>query len=129
MKVLLTTLLAVGLLGVGCSSSPKPRLSKAEIQQINWSERIGSYTYAEALTDLGKPAAISESSTGRTAEWVLRRSPQMSFGVGVGGGSYGGGVGTGVGVGTGITPPTRGEYLRLRFGPDEKLAEWSKVKY
>jgi hypothetical protein len=89
MKVIFTILLAVALLSAGCSSSPKPRLSKSEIRQINWSERIGSYTYAEALTDLGKPAVISESTAGRTAEWILRRSPQMSFGVGVGGGSYG----------------------------------------
>jgi hypothetical protein len=129
MKAFLAFLVGLAVIVAGCSSSPKPRLSKSEIQQINWSERIGSYTYAEALTDLGKPAVISESHQGRTAEWILRRSPQMSFGFGVGGGSYGGGVGTGVGVGTGYTPPPRGEYLRLHFGPDEKLAEWSKVKY
>jgi hypothetical protein len=34
-----------------------------------------------------------------------------------------------VGVGTAYTPPPRGEYLRLRFDKEDKLAEWNKVKY
>src|SRR5687767_64534 len=115
-------LVLVGL-GVGCASRPKIN------PNINWSERIGNYTYDQALAELGPPAAISESSEGRSADWILKRSPQMSFGFGVGGGSYGGGFGTGVGVGTSVSPPPRGEYLHLSFDPESKLKSWSKVKH
>ena len=123
----------VALLGVlgaaGCASSSKGKLSKSEIRDIDWSGRIGSYTYAQALEDLGQPAVSGESNEGRTAEWILRRSPQISFGFGVGGGSYGSGSGVGVGAGTGFTPPPSGEYLRLKFDKADQLVEWSKVKY
>jgi hypothetical protein len=129
MKAVLALLIAVTSLGLGCSSAPKPRLSKAEARQINWGERIGTYTYAQAVVDLGPPQLLTESNEGRTAEWILKRNPQISFGLGVGSTSYGPHVGTGVGAGTYITPPPGGEYLRLRFGKDEKLVEWSKVKY
>jgi hypothetical protein len=130
-------LLAVSLALAGCASSSssssgaaKPaKPVKVDPRKVNWSEHIGTYTFDQAMVELGKPAIVGESSTGKTAEWVLRRSPQMSFGFGVGGGSYGGGGGVGVGVGTGISPPPSGENLRLIFGPDGKLKEWTKVKY
>lgn len=129
MRTTLAYLLATLVLVAGCSSTPKPRLTRAQAREIDWSQRIGKYTYPDALADLGAPAVLTQSGEGRTAEWVLKRSPQFSFGLGVGSSSYGPHVGTGVGAGTYVTPPPSGEYLRLRFGPDEKLVEWSKVKY
>lgn len=90
---------------------------------------MGTYTYPEAVRDLGPPAVLTESQDGRMAEWVLKRSPQMSFGFGVGHSTYSPHVSTGVGAGTSVTPPPRGEYLRLRFGKDDKLIEWSKLKH
>lgn len=122
---LATMLMVLG----GCSSSPKPNLSKAEASKVNWSERVGTYTYDQALADLGKPEVVGESGTGKTAEWVLQRSPRMSFGFGVGGASFGGGSGVGVGVGSSVSPPPRGENLRLVFDKDGRLKEWVKVKY
>jgi len=129
MKAICALFTLLALLGAGCASGSKARLSKSEIREINWSERIGSYTYAQALADLGQPAVSGQSSEGRTAEWILKRSPQISFGFGVGGGSYGSGGGVGVGAGTGFTPPPSGEYLRLNFDKADLLVEWSKVKY
>lgn len=129
MNTKLCLLAAVLIVQSGCSSSPKPNISKSEASKINWSERVGTYTYDQAIADLGKPAVVGESSIGKTVEWVLRRSPQMSFGFGVGGGSYGGGSGVGVGVGSGVSPPSHGENLRLVFGGDGKLKEWTKVTY
>jgi hypothetical protein len=96
---------------------------------INWNERIGSYTYEQALAEIGKPDVIAESSEGRTADWILKRSPQMSFGVGLGSGVYGSHVGTGVGVGTSVSPPPHGEYLHLTFDSEGKLKAWSRVKH
>jgi hypothetical protein len=122
-------LAAVLVILAGCASSPKPNLSKAEASKVNWSERVGAYTYDQALADLGKPEIIGESGSGKTAEWVLQRSPRMSFGFGVGGGSFGGGSGVGVGVGSSVSPPPRGENLRLVFDKEGKLREWVRVKY
>jgi hypothetical protein len=111
----------------GCASATKQ--AKANARNIDWNSRVGSYSYADATAEFGKPDFIEESGDGRVAEWVLHRSPRVSFGIGVGSGSYGGGVGTGVGVGTSVTPRPRGEYLRLAFDTDEKLSAWSLIKY
>ena len=127
MKSNFLLLLAVTLALAGCASDPKS--SKPDPKSINWSERVGTYTYDQALGDLGKPAVIGESAEGRTAEWSLRRSPRVSFGLGVGGGSFGSHGGVGVGVGSTVSPPPSGENLRLKFDKDGKLTEWSKVTY
>jgi hypothetical protein len=108
----------------GCASG-----TKATVKDIDWGSRIGTYTYEDALVELGEPDVIGQSSEGRVAEWVLQRSPNVTFGLGFGGGSFGRHTSTGVGVGTTVSPPPGGEYLRLRFDKDGKLAEWTKVKY
>jgi hypothetical protein len=112
------------LLTGSCASGPK-----ANIKNIDWGSRIGTYTYEEALAELGEPDVISESSEGTIAEWVLRRSPMVSFGFGLGGSGYGHHTSTGVGVGTSVSPPPSGEYLHLRFDKDGKLAESTRVRY
>jgi len=135
MKTLSSLLLVATLLvPVGCASSSSSTVKpakpvKVDPKTVNWGERIGTYTFDQALAELGGPALVGESSAGKTAEWVLRRSPQMSFGFGVGGASYGSGGGVGVGVGSGISPPPHGENLRLIFDAEGKLKEWAKVKY
>ncbi len=128
MKTIFLLLLAGILALAGCASDPKSP-KKPDPKTINWSERVGTYTYDQALGDLGKPAVIGESAEGRTAEWSLRRSPRVSFGLGVGGGSFGSRGGVGVGVGSTVSPPPSGENLRLKFDKDGKLKEWSKVTY
>jgi hypothetical protein len=128
MKALLAavSLAVLVCLGPGCSSTSQAR--KAD-QNARWNERIGTYTYDNALTELGKPSLVSESNEGRTAEWVLRQSPQMSFGFGAGRSSYGSHSGVGVGVGSTVSPPPSGEYLQLRFDPTGILRSWNRVKY
>jgi len=111
------------LMNFGCASHPKID------PNINWNDRIGNYTFDQALAELGKPAVVAESSEGRYADWVIKRSPNMSFGFGVGGGTYGSHVGTGVGVGTSVSPPPHGEYLHLAFDPQGTLRSWSRVKH
>src|SRR5262245_5202267 len=121
-KLLLTLTLALSL--PACSSRPK-----VDWNAIDWNSRVGHYTYDQAQTELGKPAGVSESNLGRSAEWTIKRSPQMSFGVGVGASSYGSSSATGGGVGTTVTPKPRGEYMRLQFGPDGVLQRWERVRY
>ncbi|MBL9169499.1 MAG: hypothetical protein JNN07_17290 [Verrucomicrobiales bacterium] len=106
----------------GCTSNRSPKINASTIP---WNDRIGTYTFEESLNDLGKPALVSESDAGTSAEWILKRGARMSLGLGVG--SFG--RHSGVGVGTGVPLPAHGEYLRLRFGKDGKLMEWAKTKY
>jgi len=124
MKLLWLSFIVLALLTGSCASGPK-----ANIKNIDWRSRIGTYTYEEALAELGEPDVISETSEGTIAEWVLRRSPMVSFGFGFGGVGYGHHTDTGVGVGTSVSPPPSGEYLHLRFDRDGKLTESARVRY
>jgi hypothetical protein len=124
MKLLWLSLMTLALLTGSCASGPKNNISS-----IDWGSRIGTYTYEEALAELGDPNVVSETSDGMYAEWVLRQSPAVSFGFGFGGVGYGHHSSTGVGVGTSVSPPPSGEYLHLRFDKDGKLAEWTRVRY
>jgi len=124
MKLRCLLLIVLALLAASCASG-----TKATVKDIDWGSRIGTYTYEEALAELGEPNVMGESSEGKIAEWVLRQSPMVSFGFGFGSGGYGHHTSTGVGVGTSVSPPPSGEYLHLRFDKDGKLAEWTKVRY
>jgi hypothetical protein len=124
MKLRCLLLIVLTLLPGSCASG-----TKATVKDIDWGSRIGTYTYEEALAELGEPNVMGESSEGKIAEWVLRQSPMVSFGFGFGTGGYGHHTSTGVGVGTSVSPPPSGEYLHLRFDKDGKLAEWTKVRY
>ena len=117
-------MIAAVLLVGSCASG-----SKVTVADNDWGRRIGTYTYGEALAELGEPNMIGESSEGKIAEWILRQSPGFSFGFGFGGGSYGHHTGTGGGVGATVSPPPGGEYLRLRFDQDGKLVEWTRGRY
>ena len=102
------------ILNPGCASTPKP----------DWDQRIGTFTYDDAVHELGPPVASTQLQDGTTvAEWFLGAGPQMSFGMGVG--SYG--SSGGVGVGHSVTAPPKGKFLRLTFGPDQKLQRWEKL--
>src|SRR5580765_4390536 len=123
MKILFVIVATLGLITAGCASHSKANAN------VDWNSRIGSYSYEQAIAELGHPDGVVQSNTGTSADWILKRSPQMSFGFGVGssvGGPHGG---TGVGVGTSVTPLPHGEYLHLTFGPDGKLTSWSKIKH
>jgi hypothetical protein len=124
MKLRCLFFIVLSLLAGSCASGRKETAST-----IDWGSRIGTYTYEEALADLGEPDVISQSSEGRIAEWVLRQSPNVSFSFGFGGASYGHHSGTGAGVGTTVSPPPSGEYLQLKFDEEDKLASWTKVRY
>ncbi len=100
----------------GCASAPKP----------DWDQRVGHYSFDQAVQELGPPFSSIRLQDGSTvAEWFLKAGPQFSFGVGTG---FGSGP-VAVGVGQGVTTPPKGHYLRLTFGPDGQLQRWEKVKH
>lgn len=99
----------------GCASKPKP----------NWNEQVGHLTFDQAVGELGAPVASTPLEDGtKVAEWFLKPGPSISFGLGTGVGGGGGAVG----VGQSVALPTKGQYLRLVFGPDGKLQRWEKFR-
>src|SRR5436309_14844116 len=90
--------LAVALALAGCAT--QGHSVKVDPRTINWGERVGTYTYDQALAELGKPAITGESNEGKTAERILQRSPRMACGFGVGGGGDGSRCVVGGGVGS-----------------------------
>jgi hypothetical protein len=103
----------VSLALAGCKSTPK----------VDWNTRIGTFTYDQAVAELGPPDKTATLTDGRTvADWIKRRSGGFSFGVGTGYSSGHSGVGVGQSVSTGFDD----KVLRLTFDADNKLAAWSK---
>ncbi|MGD0744133.1 MAG: hypothetical protein ABSA45_03165 [Verrucomicrobiota bacterium] len=90
---------------------------------IDWNSRVGTYTFDQAVTELGPPDKQTTLSDGKlVAQWITHRNGGTSFGVGTG--FYTGGVGVGVGqnVGSGY----RDRILTLTFGTNSVLAAFSK---
>ena len=103
------------MLSPGCASTPKP----------DWNQRVGNYTFDDAVRELGPPVGSTKLQDGTTvAEWFLKYGSQMSFGFGTG--MYGGGGA--VGVGQSVTTPPKSHFLRLIFDPESKLKSWEKFQ-
>ncbi len=116
--------IVIVLLAGGCVSG-----TRVPARGIDWGSRIGTYTFQDALSELGEPTAMGESREGKFAEWVLQQNPGVSFGFGFGGGSYGHHSSSGGGVGATVYPSPGGEFLRLRFDQNGKLAEYTMGRY
>jgi hypothetical protein len=106
-------LVLLGFAAAGCKSSPK----------VDWDSRVGTYTYDQAVTELGPPDRSTPLTDGKlVADWIKHSNSSVSFGVGAG--SWGGSSGGGVGVGT--TTGYGDKILRLTFDADHKLLAWKK---
>ena len=109
----LTVVALVAAFIVGCQTT-KP---------VDWNSRIGNYTFAQAVTELGPPDKQARLSDGKTvAEWITHRSG--GSGLSVGTGFYSGDVG--VGMSHSVGQGYRDRVLNLTFDADNKLASWSK---
>jgi hypothetical protein len=110
---LLAVLFLAAAFIVGCKTTPP----------IDWNSRVGTYTYDQAVTDLGPPDRQAKLSDGKTvAEWITHRSGGTGFSVGTG--FFNGPVGIGVGesVGSGYAD----HVLKLTFDTNNKLSFWQK---
>jgi hypothetical protein len=113
-KLLFLTLLALATALIAGCKTTKP---------IDWNSRVGTYTFDQAVVELGPPDKQTTLSDGKlVAQWITHRNGGSSFGIGTG--FYSGNVGVGVGqsVGSGY----RDRILTLTFGPDGRLVAWSK---
>ena len=99
------------LLVNGCASTKK----------VNWNSRVGSYTYDQAVAELGPPDKQAKTSNGQTvADWIKRRSGGSSISFGTGFYGRHSGVAVGQTVGSGYQESV----TRLTFGTDGKLISW-----
>ncbi len=120
MKHLLSTCVFALLLALltlsGCATRPK----------IDWSARVGNYTFDQAVLELGPPAKHAKLSDGTTvAEWQTAIGYTRTEYVPYGGAYrypyyYGG-------YAAPLTTYSPGSFLRLTFGPDNQLKAWKKL--
>lgn len=99
---------AIMVVAAGCATTPK----------VDWEARVGSYTYDEAVLELGPPENVAELQNGtKVAEWAA--------------GGRRGGSSVMVGVGPVISAFPVGEerrdYLRLTFGAEGRLTGHQRV--
>lgn len=101
----------------GCMTQPR----------VDWSKRIGNYTYNQAVLELGVPDKYQKlDDNTAVAEWALAHYSPDYVTYGYYGGYWGHGwISPGVGYGYAAGPDyTR--WLRLVFGPDGKLLTFKK---
>ena len=90
--------------------------------QAAWDNRVGVFTYDQAVKELGPPDKSAKLSDGQTvAEWISRYNSGATMGVGTG--FYSGSAGVGV---MQTTPAYRESTLRLTFTTNNVLSAWSK---
>jgi hypothetical protein len=112
-RVMFLCAVIIAPLLLGCSTTRK----------VDWNRRVGSYTYDQAVAELGPPdkqATLSNAIT--VAEWVTQRSKgsSVSFGTGYSG------SGVGAGVGQTVDSGSSDHWLRLVFDREGTLSSWSK---
>src|SRR5688572_25433524 len=101
----LIPLFAVAVVLIGCSTT----------KTTDWNSRVGSFTYDQAILELGPPDKQDKLNDGKTvAEWITRHTG--GTGLSIGTGFYGSNAGVGVSqsVGSGYSDRS----LKLTFDPD-----------
>ncbi len=103
--------LAVAFLA-GCATTPP----------IDWNTRIGKYTYAQAVTELGPPAREARLSDGKIeCKWFVQPQAGPRFNSGMS--AYGNNdFGAGQTIGSGYN----NQMLQLIFDTNRMLTAWSK---
>jgi hypothetical protein len=103
--------LAVALLA-GCATTPP----------VDWNTRIGKYTYAQAVTELGPPAREARLSDGKiVCKWFSQSPSGPRFNSGM---SYYGN--NDFGADQNIGSAYNNQMLQLTFGTNRTLTAWSK---
>ena len=96
----------------GCKTMP----------QVDWNSRVGTYTYNQAVADMGQPDKQGKLSDGKTVDqWITLHGNNGFFaGGGYGNGNYG------MGGSQNLGQTYKDHVLELTFGPDGKLVSWAK---
>ncbi len=98
-------------------------LAGCATQSTAWNNRIGTYTFDQAIIDLGPPDKSAKLTDGRrVAEWITRYNGGGGTAIVSGFGSYPGGVGFIQSTG----PQYYESKLRLTFTTNNILSAWVK---
>ena len=85
---------------------------------IDWDSRIGSYTYDQAVLELGPPDKAAELTDGTlVGEWLIYRGRP----------GYSHRIYTYRSVWDTYDPPLPDRFIRLTFSPDGQLQTWRNV--
>jgi len=101
--------LCLALLLCGCATS-----------KINWAERVGRYTFDQAVVELGPPDKQARLQDGTVVAAWLTRPSRNRLDTSAGWYPYW----HGWGFPTYVAPYSPEGWLRLVFGPDGQLKEW-----
>lgn len=94
---------------IGCATAPP----------VDWNNRVGHYTYGQALNELGAPNRQSHLSNGTTEfKWFLQPGGPA--------GTPNNGMNNGFGVGQNVSPGFNDRYLQLTFDTNGMLTAWFK---
>ena len=92
-------------------------------QRVDWSSRVGTYTFDQAVVELGPPDKQQKLTVGRNvAEWISRTGTG-GVTTAVGTGFYNGGGGVSF---LQTSPSFYESKLRLTFGTNHVLSAWSR---
>jgi hypothetical protein len=106
-------LLLIALLVAGCATTSR----------IDWASRVGNYTYEQAVLEIGPPDKSAKLSDGTTvAEWLTRRGYTYSYAPF----GYYGYSPWWYGPAYLDTYSSPDYFLRLIFGPDNRLRDWKR---
>jgi len=107
-----TAVLAVTLLSA-CSTT----------SSVNWDDRIGHYSWDDAVTEFGDPDRVADLDGGvKAAEWIKERTTGLASASDTP--SYVRGEAIAPSQTYGSTAPAK--VLRLSFTPDGKLFNWER---
>lgn len=96
----------------GCASRPK----------VDWSARVGNYTFDQAVQDYGPPAKQAKLTDGSiVAEWQTRHGYAQTYYPPAPGYRHR------YSYSVPVTTYSPDAFLRLTFGPDGVLRAWKKV--
>ena len=97
----------------------------ATTQPVDWGSRVGHYTYAQAVNELGPPNRQVRLSNGKTEfRWFLQPA-RTGTGFGTGGMNQPG-ANNGMNNTFGASPAFNNRYLQLTFDANGVLTDWSK---
>ena len=93
----------------GCATAPP----------VDWNSRVGHYTYAQAVNELGPPNRQSHLSNGATvSKWFFQPNGPTAM--------SNNGMNNGFGVGQSINVGPNNQYLQLTFDTHGVLTAWSR---
>jgi len=102
-----------------------PLLAGCATRKIDWSGRVGHYTFDQAIAEIGPPDKQAKLTDGTlVAEWLTRRGYHQVYATG---GYYGSPYRSWPYPPTYVDTYAPDYFLRLTFGPDGRLQAWKKL--